>query len=126
MLPAGDSGLTLGQIGGLIGFSLLLAAGQILFKTAALSAPVMSSPRAVSGLFVLPSFWAALVLYGCATLLWIYLLQTISLSRAYPFAALGFVIVPVAGLLLFGERVNFTYAIGALLVIAGVLMIARA
>ena len=125
--PAESSAaLSAGQVGGLVGFSLLLAGGQILFKTAALAAPAMTSVRGVLGLALIPSFWAALVLYGAATLLWIYLLQTIPLSRAYPFAALGFVIVPLAGLLLFGERVSLTYAIGALLVIGGILTIARA
>ena len=118
--------MSIGQVAGLVCFSLLLAAGQILFKTAALAAPVMNSVRGFAGLLLLPSFWAAMVLYGGATLLWIHLLQTIPLSRAYPFAALGFVIVPVAGLLLFGERVSVTYAVGALLVIAGILTIARA
>ena len=125
-MQAGDAGLTVGQVAGLIGFALMLAAGQILFKTAALAAPAMTSLRGGLGLLLLPSFWAALMLYGAATLLWIYLLQTIPLSRAYPFAALGFVIVPVAGILLFGERVTTGYAIGALLVIAGVLTISRA
>ncbi len=105
----------------------MLAAGQTLFKFSALGMGTKgASPASFLSLLAMPVFWAALVLYGFATLLWIYILQQVPLSRAYPFAALGFVIVPVLSVLFFSERLNVTYALGALLIVAGVVVTARA
>ena len=39
--------------------------------------------------------WVALVVYGLATLLWIHVLRTAPLNRAYPLFALAFVVVPI-------------------------------
>jgi len=85
--------------------------------------PPIRSVSDFGGALQIPSLWAALGLYGAATLLWIYLLQTIPLSRAYPFAALGFVLVPAAGVLLFGERISGMYVGGAVFVVTGLLLI---
>ena len=104
----------------------MLAVGQALFKKSALA--VKKQPATsfdISILLLTPSFWLALLLYGMATLLWIYLLQTVPLSRAYPFAALGFVIVPCLAVLLFGEKLNGYYLIGALFVMVGVTITSR-
>ncbi|MBH0114566.1 hypothetical protein I5E68_16585 [Novosphingobium sp. YJ-S2-02] len=127
--------MTAGEVAGLLGFSAMLAAGQALFKTCALAV----SRQSVSGneggkgtgldflaLLQVPSFWAALMLYGLATVLWIYLLQTIPLSRAYPFAALGFVIVPAIAAVFFKESISASYVLGALLIVGGVIVTSRA
>lgn len=81
----------------------------------------------VNGLLSLATnvwFWTALSLYGTATLLWIYILQHIPLSLAYPFAALGFVIIPAASWLIFKEPINLYYLAGAALIISGLFVIA--
>jgi len=115
------------QIASLLGISALLAGGQTLFKVAAMglqgAGQTAMDPLALGRQ---PSFWLALALYGCGTLLWIWVLQTVPLSRAYPFAALGFVIVPVIAAVFFAERLSLTYALGAGLIIAGVIVTARA
>jgi len=118
--------MTQGQVGALLGFSAMLAVGQTLFKFAALG---MRKGTVIEGFLSLPmlvSFWASLALYGCATLLWICLLQSVPLSRAYPFAALGFVIVPGLAALFFAERLSPAYGVGALLIVAGVIVTSRA
>ena len=119
--------MTNNEIYGLLGTSFLLSAGQALFKKSALSVkkePTISFD--VFTLFLVPSFWIAIFLYGTATLLWIYLLQTVPLSRAYPFAALGFVIVPCLAVILFGEKLSAYYLIGAMFVMIGVTITSRA
>jgi multidrug transporter EmrE-like cation transporter len=118
--------LTASQIVQLTGFSLLLSAGQMLFKKAAqLPAPLASIPG-MTALLANLWFWLALTLYGVATLLWIMILQKVPLSQAYPFAALGFVIIPLASWLLFAERLSAQYCIGIALIIAGILVVASA
>ena len=101
----------------------LIACGQVLFKVVALlstaSAHPWSDPKTLSiGI-------ASLALYGFATLLWIWLLRSVPLAKAYPFMALSFVLVPAAGILFFDERVTGMYGIGLGLIVLGVLLIAR-
>lgn len=115
-----------GQLPALVAFALMLAAGQILFKQAANGAPNLVTVGGFAGLLRLPSFWAALLLYGAATLLWLRILHVLPLSRAYPFAALGFVLVPAAGYLLFKERLSRGYFLGMVLILAGLLTISAA
>ena len=115
--------LSLSHVIQLISFSFLLAAGQMLFKKTALSVPNLTSVEGMIGLIMNMWFWLALTLYGTATLLWIMILQHVNLSLAYPFAALGFVIIPVASWFLFKEPISLSYVIGAALIIAGLCVI---
>lgn len=115
--------LTLAQIIQLIGFSALLASGQTLFKLSALNAPALNSFQGLIGLFTNIWFWAAITLYGGATLLWIYILQNVPLSLAYPFVALGFIFVPAIAFFFFKEPFNIYYVGGIALIIAGLGMI---
>ena len=105
---------------GLILFSVLLASGQVLFKLAARQAPVVHRFSDLCGLLLSRWLWLALLLYGLATVLWVLLLQRVPLSRAYPFAALGFVLVPAAGVLVFAERVSTAYIIGTAMIVGGI------
>ena len=108
---------------GLCLFGFLLAVGQVLFKLAGREVVLVRQWSDIAGLFATPWLWVALVVYGGATLLWIVLLQRVPLSRAYPFAALGFVLVPAASAWLFGERITLPYVLGAALVVVGILVI---
>lgn len=118
--------MTNGQIGALLGISALLAAGQSLFKLSALSLHGAGQTGGLFSLVTIPSFWLALALYGLGTLLWIVVLQTVPLSRAYPFMALAFVIVPLLAVVIFKESLSLTYLVGAALIVAGVMVTARA
>lgn len=119
--------MTNNQVAALLGISALLAAGQTLFKVAALKLKGAGGASTdLLSLAAIPSFWLALTLYGLGTLLWIFILQTVPLSRAYPFMALAFVMVPLMAMMFFAERLNLTYAIGTLLIVAGVVVTSRA
>jgi drug/metabolite transporter (DMT)-like permease len=108
----------------LLSFPVALTTGQILFKRSAQQVDISGSW--VVALVRLPSMWAALALYGVATLLWVRILTTVPLSRAYPFAAVAFVLVPAAGYVLFHEPINARYVFGAALIISGVIIAAHA
>ncbi len=97
----------------------LLSAGQFLFKRAANAVDAGSLSGFVLSLLRNPHFWIALFVYGAATLLWMLVLSRVSLSRAMPFVALTFVIVPLAGAAFFDERLNPLYWIGVLTILAG-------
>lgn len=108
---------------GLCLFGVLLASGQVLFKVAGREANLIRHWSEIVDLIMTPWLWAALIVYGIATLLWVILLQRVPLSRAYPFAALGFVLVPAAASWLFGERITLQYVFGATLIVVGIIAI---
>lgn len=117
--------MNLAQVAGCLLVAFALAAGQILFKVAAMAMPPIRGFRDVALAAQIPVLWLALIVYGSATLFWIYMLQTVPLSRAYLFAALAFLIVPVCGILFFGERFSMGLVIGGALITIGLVVIAQ-
>jgi drug/metabolite transporter (DMT)-like permease len=105
----------------LLAFTFLLAAGQLLFKKVGLELRAESG-TGIWRLLLSPALYAALALYGVATLLWIWILSRVPLSRAYPYVALGVVLVPLASLLIFGERVRPIFWFGTVLIVAGIIV----
>ena len=101
-------------------FALLIAVGQVLFKKASLETAPFDGWRSIITLGL--NFWfiLAICIYMSTTLLWVSVLREMPLSRAYPFTVIGFILVPVAGHLLFAEVLNARYFLGAFLIIIGV------
>ena len=108
---------------GLLTVMLLLAFGQVLFKWTAMA---WSQEGGLMSLKVAERLLPALALYGIGTVAWVWLLQYVDLSRAYPFMALAFVVVPLLSWWLFAERVGWHHAVGALLICVGVVITAFA
>jgi drug/metabolite transporter (DMT)-like permease len=79
---------------------------------------------ALFGSFISLPMLAALALYAVATVFWVYLLHGLALSRAYPFIALAFAIVPLMGWLLLGEALGPRYWLGLGIMLAGLYVIA--
>jgi drug/metabolite transporter (DMT)-like permease len=103
-----------------------MAAGQILFKRAASHITPGAGSLWLIEVARLPMMWVAVALYAGATLLWVRILASVPLSRAYPFAALAFVLVPAAGYLFFHEPITLRYALGTALIVIGVAVAAGA
>ena len=68
---------------------------------------------------------SALMLYAIATALWVWIFRTTPLSIAYPFVALGFILVPLAAHYFFGEPLTTWHVVGTVLIIAGLLVIGQ-
>lgn len=117
-----NQGLTLGQLAGLVGFAMSMATGQILFKYGASQVPHVQGLNGWFTLLFQPVILSALTLYGASTLLWLWLLQRIPLTTAYPFAALAFLLVPFGGWLIFNESLNGKYLIGVACILGGVIL----
>jgi drug/metabolite transporter (DMT)-like permease len=112
------------QLVELLCFPVAIAAGQILFRRAAAQLGPATGSGWLLDLARLPTMWLAVALYAASTLLWVRILTTVPLSRAYPFVALAFVLVPAASYLLFGESINLRYALGTGLIVLGVVLAA--
>ncbi len=122
--------LTYFQILQLVSFTFLMSIGQILFKKTALSLAVNSNEGLglLDGIFKalsVPWLYMALCVYGIATIFWLYILQRIPLSLAYPFSAFAMILVPIIAVYLFGERLAWSYWIGVLFIFTGIIIISR-
>jgi undecaprenyl phosphate-alpha-L-ara4N flippase subunit ArnE len=98
---------------------VMLAAGQILFKVASVKLE-MSFKGLFTGLFLNPTLILALVIYGLATVFWLFVLKSMPLRLAYPFAALGFFIVPLLAFFFLNEPLRWTTFAGASIIMLGV------
>lgn len=72
-----------------------------------------------------PFVLAGLALYAFGALVWLLVLARADLSFAYPFVGLGFVMTLALGKFALGEDVSPARLAGTLLVVAGVVLIAR-
>jgi drug/metabolite transporter (DMT)-like permease len=97
-----------------------LSCGQVLFKFAGRS--LSNADSLVRG-FLSPYLVMAVVLYGLVTLVWVWLLSTVDLSRAYPILALTFAVVPMLGALVFGETTGTWYWLGIGLIMIGLAVV---
>ena len=104
----------------------LLAVGQFLFKRTADGLVTHSVFRFFGSMLASPHFWVALLIYAIATFLWVFILSRVPLSRAIPFIALTFVIVPIISAVFFEERLNLAYWVGIFVVMGGVYITVRA
>jgi drug/metabolite transporter (DMT)-like permease len=98
---------------------VMLAFGQVYFKRVGLTLRGHSGLEAITLVLQAQSLYFALILYGAATLLWIWILSRVNLSLAYPWVALGMV-MPLLGWLMFGERVGSMFWLGVAFIVVGV------
>ena len=98
---------------------LFIAFGQVLFKMAAIRSQVDSDASALERWFNLPLLFA-LIIYGVATLLWIWILRSVALNIAYPLFALAFLIVPLLAYFFLNEPLSVRQLIGGAIVVIGV------
>ena len=109
----------------LLGYSLGMVAGQLLFKQAAMTLRTTNGPRDLA-LSAMTNFWllAAVALYATLTVVWVFILSRTDLSKAYAFSALTIVLMPLMAVRLFGEQLNGTFYVGLFGIVGGILVIA--
>ena len=74
-----------------------------------------------------PTLVLGIVAYGLAAIVWFRVLSITEVSSAYPIlVGITFMSVTVGAVLLFGESLNLIKLLGVLLILAGVVFIARA
>lgn len=93
--------------------------GHILFKSIADTSKTLNS---FWELAFEPIFIAAVALYGCTTIGWIWCLREIPLTRAYLFMSLAYVFIPLMAWYQFGEPVTWQYVISVALIVTGIML----
>lgn len=116
--------MSFGTIVGLMIFTAGMVAGQMLYKIAALSINRSGTSRdLVTSIVANPMLWLAGALYISLSVYWVWLLSFTPMSRAYPFQALAFVLIPLAGVVLFQEPFTVRLGIGIAVIVAGVVIV---
>jgi len=105
---------------------VLGAGGQLMLRYAArlLAAPSqLGLWRWLATVFSTPSVLAAFAFFAVSALLWIVALREAPLTVAYPMVALSYIIIFVGSYFLFAEPITWTKILGAVLVVAGIIVI---
>lgn len=103
----------------LIGYAVGMAVGQLMFKAASEVSRTTGGNRFLWALMTNGWFLAAVSLYAALTVLWVWILTVVPLSRAYPFVVLSFVFTPLGAALFFGESLTVEYGIGISVILVG-------
>jgi uncharacterized membrane protein len=72
-----------------------------------------------------PIIWGGLVLFGLSAIVWLFALSRASLSFAYPFAALSYVLIVLFSLLVLHEDVPVLRWVGVAFIVTGILLVAQ-
>jgi uncharacterized membrane protein len=72
-----------------------------------------------------PIVWGGLVLFGLSAIVWLFALSRASLSFAYPFAALSYVLIVLFSVLVLHEDVPVLRWIGVAFIVTGILLVAQ-
>lgn len=116
--------LSLTQLALLVAYAGGMVLGQVLFKLAALRAPVEGAlSERLAGMMFNGFFAAALLLYAGLAVLWVWILSFTPLSRAYVFVALAFAVTPLLGGLMFAEPISMRLMVGIGLICGGLLLV---
>ncbi len=109
----------------LVGFNiLLLVAGQTLWKTGIAHHPIRGISGAFFALFT-PYIFSGVVLYGLATVVWIYLISRLPISLLYPIQSLAYVLTAVIAVIFFHEHVSAVRWAGIAVIMIGVALVVR-
>jgi drug/metabolite transporter (DMT)-like permease len=99
---------------------ILVSVGQVMFKYVSL---LITANNPVLGFKVLSYIVLAFFISGCGTLIYIALLRSMTLSKAYPFMAMSFVIVPVLSCFFYGDKLSISYFAGIALIVIGIAVV---
>jgi multidrug transporter EmrE-like cation transporter len=80
---------------------------------------------ALKSLLTSPVVLGGLVLFGLSAVVWLFALSRVELSFAYPFAALGYVIIVLASFTVLHESVPPMRWAGVAFIIVGILFVSR-
>lgn len=101
---------------------LLIASGQILFKMTADRIAGQAFSAILNDWRTIAIFGTSMGIYGIATIVWVLALRDLTLAHAYTLVSLSFVIVPIAAMVLFGEKLSSQFFLGLGLIIAGIVI----
>jgi drug/metabolite transporter (DMT)-like permease len=116
---------------GLILFSVLLAAGaQLTLKhgmnqVADSSGALKLTAASLKDVATTPAVWGGLLLFGLSAIVWLSVLSRASLSFAYPFASLSYVLILLADKFVLNESIPGLRWAGVFFIMLGIVLVAQ-
>ncbi len=102
------------------------AAAQLMLKLGVSTAQADAGVAARGTAFMFsPWVMGGLGLYGLGAIVWLFVLQRVPLSAAYPFVGIGFIFTMLIGVFVLGEGISPGRILGTLLIAAGCVCVAR-
>lgn len=71
-----------------------------------------------------PYIIAGFISYGVSIILWLWVLSKVDVSLAYPFQALGYIVVTILAWLIFQEDITLTRIIALMFICVGLIILA--
>ena len=118
--------MTIASVGLLLFAVASAATGQVMLKHGMQIATARAADSGGSlALRAATSPWVlvGLVVFGVSAIAWLTALSRVPLSVAYPFNALGYIVILTASVVLLHERANVLTWVGSLLVVSGLLLV---
>ena len=106
--------------------SIMLSLGQLTLKLALQKMPAFGWNLRFWG-DMLTNWWFLLcgIMFGGASVLWMYILKHYPLSMAYPMASISYVIALVLAIIFLHETVSWNRWLGVALIMTGCIFVAR-
>lgn len=124
--PEGRHHLSLGSLV-LVLFAVIAASGGQLMLKYGMQLATARSHNSHGSLVVAaattPWVLLGLVVFGVSAVAWLGALSKVPLSLAYPFNALGYLVILTASILVLHERANLVTWAGTVLVVSGLVMV---
>jgi drug/metabolite transporter (DMT)-like permease len=102
-----------------------ISVGQLLFKIAANKLTGESIFDIATRMFIDPYVLSALLIYLLITIIWMWILTEVPLSKAYPFVVLSYIFTPFLAAIFLYESITASYVIGVCLICSGLFIITK-
>lgn len=104
--------------------TLMLSVGQILWKKGVSHKNLDALGQLVQIFFSAPII-IGIILYGMATVIWLYVLSKNNISSLYPIFALSYFFVMILSAVVFNERIYLNNILGVIIIFVGVYICTR-
>jgi len=104
---------------------ILSASAQILLKYGVKNISITGSVFHILVQYINIYVLLGIMSYIGSMIIWLYVLTKVDVGYAYSFTSLGFVLVMLFSIILFGENVNTFKIAGTLFIALGIILIAR-
>lgn len=101
----------------------LISVGQVLLRSMSQIGFGSENPG-ISSWINLTSF-AAVVIYGSAMIMWLWILSRVPITQAFAFFGLPFFLVPLLAHHIFGDPISVNTWVGAAIILIGVLVMSQ-
>ena len=94
-------------------------------QVTARSGPLQLGGDSLRAIVTTPAVWAGLIVFGLSAVVWIVVLSRTSLSFAYPFASLTYVLILMADRFVLDQEVPGLRYAGVAFIVVGIVLVAQ-